>query len=776
MASLTTPGQSATLAQHGAAAFKWFSKLGEFVQRKTTTVSRTQPGMEATMYQETVWTPGGSRPADEAGQEPLFSGQQVRRMRELTASAPQLYGSQGRTGASSDASGSFSKDQLEAEVKRQVQAALSGQRELVEENQRLRLEVERLHRTSAMTRSSDVPTDIRDIGAPPGLSTEVCGNVGLSEGNPAGLPLQGREHGGVQGLSGHDGVLEGNPWGLLEHDGGQRVEGHSGQHGVADSNPQGRLGQDREQESQWAKGERQPMHANFQPGRLSGGNPSGLPVQGREHGGRVRFQSVGVSQGDLADVPGRDQGHSGQDHSIGGSVSGGNPAGLPVQGREHGGVFRNIMQYATGISGVTNTAEQYATGISGGPRNLLGLGTQQPQATTAGDPRRAQATSSNVKPGNSLEALVQGMTQLQEAMALQLGLQAQKPEQIRPGVAASELPKLSEADEMAAINVGDWIHGLSGPMGDLTDGSAQWWSSVLSSLEAYYKDYVAATAVRKLQLKPDDYASDMLRESKWVRVDKRAASMLLQAIPEGIKNEVLANRLQSTLAILARIMTIYRPGSAVERQQVLRALEMPSTATSPMELVEALRRWARWLKRAQDLGLQVPDASILLRGLDNASKLQLEKNNEVMFRTNMLRFGLELDSAPTVSSVVKLHSHLLAEFEQLAYRGRGQGGQLTSTPTLKAMTTLDASSSTTPKGGSSPATGGTKPCKFYASDAGCQRANCKFAHDWNSFAKDDRGDRCKGCGARGHMKKNCPVKHGEGAASRGDEGKGKRAT
>ncbi|CAE7845175.1 GIP, partial [Symbiodinium necroappetens] len=193
------------------------------------------------------------------------------------------------------------------------------------------------------------------------------------------------------------------------------------------------------------------------------------------------------------------------------------------------------------------------------------------------------------------------------------------------------------ADEMAAINVGDWLHGLSGPMGDLTDGSAQWWTQVLLSLEAYYKEYINAPAVRKLQLKPDDFASDMLKEAKWLRVDKRAASMLLQAIPENIRTEVLANRLQTTLSILARILTIYRPGSSVERQQVLKALEQPGTATSPMELVESLRRWARWLKRAQDLGLQVPDSSILLRGIDQASKGQLEKQGEVAFRANMLR-------------------------------------------------------------------------------------------------------------------------------------------
>eukprot|EP00439_Symbiodinium_sp_Y106_P025913 s5035_g3.t1 len=65
----------------------------------------------------------------------------VQRMQEMAAAAPQLYGASGTRGPSSEDSGSYSKDQLEAEVKRQVQAALSGQRDLMEENYKLRLEV-----------------------------------------------------------------------------------------------------------------------------------------------------------------------------------------------------------------------------------------------------------------------------------------------------------------------------------------------------------------------------------------------------------------------------------------------------------------------------------------------------------------------------------------------------------------------------------------------------------------------------------------------------------
>ncbi|CAE7228743.1 RE1 [Symbiodinium microadriaticum] len=377
--------------------------------------------------------------------------------------------------------------------------------------------------------------------------------------------------------------------------------------------------------------------------------------------------------------------------------------------------------------------------------------------------------------GSPMEALLKGMSQLHQAMTLQLDRQSNKPEAIRPGITGSELPKLPEADEYAAINVGDWLHGLTGPMGDLTDGSGGWWTDVTQSLDDYYKEYLAATTVRKVQLKAEDFARPGVREERWARVDKRAASMLLQAVPEAIKSELMANRLSTTLAILGRILTIYRPGSSVERQQVLKALESPGVGGSPMDLVEILRKWARWLKRAEDLGLQPPDASILLKGLDVATKPLMEKNNEILFRTNMLRFSLDLDAAPTKTAVLRFHGHLLAEFEQLAYRGRGKGGPAASAAVRAANATGDAGTSptSTQKGGSSPsASASARPCKFFAQESGCQRLNCEFAHDWANIPKEEKSERCKNCGAKGHMKRQCPLRASSDGGRKGEEGKG----
>ena len=243
-----------------------------------------------------------------------------------------------------------------------------------------------------------------------------------------------------------------------------------------------------------------------------------------------------------------------------------------------------------------------------------------------------------------------------------------------------------ELSETSCIDVGDWIHSLQCPMGDLSNGSSSWWRELLQCLDRFYNAYLESSNLAKLNLKPESFATAMVKEDKWSRVDKRATSMILAALPEAVRAEALALRLTGTLAVLGRIMVLYRPGSAAERQQILKALESPQTASTPQEAVDLLRRWARWLRRAGDVGLRCPDASVLLRGLDALTRKVLVENTEIQFRLNMMRYTLEIDAKPTQKNVEDFHHAMLSEFEQVAFRGRTKSSGA-APATIKAMTT-----------------------------------------------------------------------------------------
>ena len=169
-----------------------------------------------------------------------------------------------------------------------------------------------------------------------------------------------------------------------------------------------------------------------------------------------------------------------------------------------------------------------------------------------GDGSSADAAQGGAfRTSDPLGLLVQGMAQLQNAVSESLKSKSKEVEVVKPGIA--ELPQLA----------------------DLSNGSGDWWKEVMVSLAAYYEAYTRASRVGKLALRPEDYETSELKDPRWSRVDKRAASMLLASLPAGVRDEILASRLSGSLALLSRVVVLYRPGSVVERQQILTSLESP---------------------------------------------------------------------------------------------------------------------------------------------------------------------------------------------------------
>ncbi|CAL1147694.1 unnamed protein product, partial [Cladocopium goreaui] len=102
-----------------------------------------------------------------------------------------------------------------------------------------------------------------------------------------------------------------------------------------------------------------------------------------------------------------------------------------------------------------------------------------------------------------------------------------------------------------------------------------------------------------------------------------------------------------------------------EKGAILTALDSPEEASSLAGAVTGLRRWLRWHRRAGEVGVTRPDATLQIKGLG-----RLMKHADLAFRVQLSRSSLQVDTAPTEASVMTFANHLLAEVEQIAHQDK----------------------------------------------------------------------------------------------------------
>ncbi|CAE7892360.1 hypothetical protein AK812_SmicGene18596 [Symbiodinium microadriaticum] len=296
-----------------------------------------------------------------------------------------------------------------------------------------------------------------------------------------------------------------------------------------------------------------------------------------------------------------------------------------------------------------------------------GIGQQLSAAPTGQGPQSAATMipGAMMGPGSATAGGSDPMSRLLEG--LEKVIKGGKPEELSKAIDAPKLPEISES---SSVDFGDWLYLIEHVMSDLSTSSAESWATVVKDAQDFYERYQAADQFSRLSMKPT--ASPTLNEVRWSRLDRRGATILLGATPEDIKKELVATRTRTTLEVLARLMVIYRPGSALEKGQLLRRIESPDTAATVQEAIEGLRQWLRHYQRARDLKLSVPDPSVTLRGIDQLVKKPIQENPEIAFRMNLLRYHLKVDFSPAEESVLAVHRALLAEFEQMGFKKKAK--------------------------------------------------------------------------------------------------------
>ena len=321
-------------------------------------------------------------------------------------------------------------------------------------------------------------------------------------------------------------------------------------------------------------------------------------------------------------------------------------------------------------------------------------------------------------------------------------------EMVRSGL--TELPVLQAwTPTQGPLQLGDWLLMVEPVVGDLTSTSSEWWAKTVKEAESWYQYHMSLAPLDRLQHLPEPPAA--LREERWTRLERRMSAMLLQAVPEVVKDELVASRRLTAFGILTHLYLTYCPGGVLERQTLLRSLEEPAEVPSLSEAPAALRRWLRWRQRATEIGASMPDATLLMKGINRMMRKVLEGHKELQFRVSLARNTLRVDVAPTQVTVTQFATHLLAEVDQAALTDK-RSSAATAKPDPK-IKSLDVEKGDDTFKKSKERTGREKKgeCKFFLTESGRRRGKeCPWSHEM----KDDQR-RCYVCGSPSHMANAC---------------------
>ena len=134
-----------------------------------------------------------------------------------------------------------------------------------------------------------------------------------------------------------------------------------------------------------------------------------------------------------------------------------------------------------------------------------------------------------------------------------------------------ELPSLPLWNAtQSPLQLSDWLLFIETIVADLSASADVWWKTVVQESEVWYQAHMPLSPLERLQHGHEVPLA--LNQTRWQRLERRVSTMMLQAVPDQIREELVSSRRMSVFAIVTHLYVAYCPGGISEKQNLLKSL------------------------------------------------------------------------------------------------------------------------------------------------------------------------------------------------------------
>lgn len=186
----------------------------------------------------------------------------------------------------------------------------------------------------------------------------------------------------------------------------------------------------------------------------------------------------------------------------------------------------------------TRTSSAQERSESTGPTFGAGSDERRHQGQPEDAERQRRHSSPEVSTKQTMDMMLrimEGMQTMQQQLMGHVGSQKKSADGVEEITRANiELHKLAEwTVDSAPVDFQDWLMLIGPQMSDLSAASGDWWTEIVETARSWYLHHQTLKPIERLKhtIEP----TPELQKKRWSRLEKRASSLLIQALPESQK-------------------------------------------------------------------------------------------------------------------------------------------------------------------------------------------------------------------------------------------------